>query len=129
MMDPKSILAFFAGGESKISNLEIVSGIKQDVLGLEITMYNASLIMQILDGTQQLFEIVTRKLFVEASTGILHFYIRKQITLLDKLQHDEIYLDCLSRIRLDDELTVAVVFNELDDIWMMKFLEKRDFVH
>ena len=81
-------------------------------------MDDAWFIVQVFDGTQQLFEIVPWKLFVKASSCILYFYIAKQVSLFYQFEHNEKDLDGFARV-FDNYLTIAVILNQLNDVWMI----------
>jgi hypothetical protein len=84
--------------------------------------------MQIVNGAEELLEIIARELFVKTASSILNFDVRKEITLLYKFQHDEIDLNSLPRI-LHNQLAITVVLDQLDDVWVVHFAKEGDFVH
>ena len=67
-------------------------------------------IMNVLDGTQQLFEIVSWEKLTKSSFCILYLNVREQITLLNQLKHDEINLNGLTRF-LVHYLSITVVLD------------------
>lgn len=84
-------------------------------------------IVNVFDGTQQLFEIISRKQLAETAFCILNFYVRKQVSLFNQLEYNEVNLDGLSRFLVDD-FSLYVVFDKLNDIWVVHFLQQSHFV-
>jgi hypothetical protein len=62
---------------------------------------------------------MTSKSLAEASCLVFYFYEWEQIAKFHKLKDNEKYLDCLSFL-FSDDLTLDIVFNEFNDIWMIK---------
>ncbi len=71
--------------KSEISNLKLIVIGKQQILGLEVSMYNTLFTMQIFHRLYELFEVVARKSFWEPASLVFDFDERKQVALLDKL--------------------------------------------
>jgi hypothetical protein len=120
-VDAVSMLAFFPGWEPEVGYFEVISSVKEDVLGLEITMDYSTLVMQVLNRTEELLEVIARKRFVKSTFWILDFYVGEQVTLFDELKHNKVDLNCLARV-FDDYFAVAVVLYEPDDVWMAHLL-------
>ena len=84
-------------------------------------------VVQVLDRTEKLLEVISRELFIEATTSILNLDVAKKITLLNKFQHYEIYLYRISII-LDDDLSIDIVLDKFNDVWVIHLLQKCNFV-
>ena len=78
-------------------------------------------VVDVLDWTKQLLEVVPWKPFTETSLCILYFDVREQISLLDQLKYDEVYLDGFSF--LFNYFTIDVVFDKSDNVLMVHLLE------
>lgn len=72
-MNAQPMLSFLSSWESEVGDLKIIILVEQNVLWLEVSVYNAGSIMDVLDWTQQLFEVITREGFVEATFDVLYF--------------------------------------------------------
>ena len=107
------------GWETKICNFQIIFCIKEDVLWFQISVYYIGNIVKIVHGTKKLLEVVTRKLFVKPTSGILYLNVRKKVALLNQFKYNKINLYGFSRI-FDNNFTVTIVFNKLDNIWMIQ---------
>lgn len=70
---------------------------------------------------------MTREKLTESTLGILDLDIRKQVTLLDKLENDEVN-DVFLTVWFHEDLTVAVVLDQLNDVWVTHLLQERNFV-
>ena len=86
-------------------------------------MHHATLTMQILDCLDELLEVVAGEHLREAASFVCDFDEGKEIALLDKLQHDEKYLDYFSFLFLDDLTILCVVFHESDYVGVFERLE------
>ena len=90
-------------------------------------MDNTRAVVEILNGTKQLFEVVPRELLVEASFVVLNFDEGKQVALLDQFQDNEVDLNCLLRF-LNHYLAIDVVLHKPNDVRVIHLLEQCDFV-
>ena len=126
-MNSEPVVTLLSRGESKVCYLELILLVEQEVFGLQVSMHDSSRVVQILDGAEQLEEVVASKALVEAALFVLHLNEREEVTLLDKLEHDEEHLRSLA-VRFDENLPLAVVFNEFDDVWVVHGLDQTDLV-
>lgn len=126
-MYSQTMFSFFLGWKTKVCDFKIISRVQKNIFWFQISVHNPWNIMQILYWTQQLFEIISWKLFVKTATSILDFNIWKKIALLNKFQNDEIYLYSIS-IGLNHYFSIDIILYEFDDIGMIHLLQKRNFI-
>ena len=127
VVNTEAVLALLVRAQTEVSHLQVVARVQQNVLRLQVPMHNARVVVQVVDGAQQLFKIVARKLLVKTAPRILDLNVRKEVTLLDKLEHYEKYLDGFAGV-FDHDLAVAVVLDQLDDVGVVQLLQQRHLV-
>ena len=90
-------------------------------------MNDSGSVVQVKNCVKKLLKIMAGKRLTEASCLVFCFYELEQIAKFHQLKYNEKYLDCLSFLFCDD-LTLKIVFNEFNDIWMVKRLQQLHFV-
>ena len=85
-------------------------------------MDDASFAVQILHSVEHLWKVIAGIVFWEASCFILKFNEWKEVSLLNKLEHDEKYLYCAPRLIVDN-LALNIPINQTDDITVAYMLE------
>jgi len=90
-------------------------------------MHDPCCIVQVGNRVKKLLKIMTSKRLAEASSLVFYFYELEQIAKFYKLKDNEKYLDCLPFL-FDDNLSLNIVFDELDDIWMVESTHQLYFV-
>jgi len=90
-------------------------------------MNDPGCVVQVRNCVEKLLKIMAGKRLAEASRLVFYFYELKQIAEFHQLKYDEKYLDCLPPLFCND-LTLNIVFNKLNDIWMVKRAQQLDFI-
>lgn len=83
--------------------------------------------MKVLNGTEQLEEIVSSETLIEPTLLILDLNERKEIPLLNKFKHNKEYLNRFSTW-LYDYLTIAIVLHQFDYVRMVHCLNQVHFI-
>ena len=100
---------------------------EKQILWLQVTVDDTCSAVEILNGIEHLSEVITSVIFREASSLVFEFYEREEVALLDQLKDNEKDLDCPARA-IDNEFTVAVPVNEVDDVGVTDVLQQLYFV-
>ena len=58
-------------------------------------MHNSSCVVEVVNRTKKLLEVVPRELLIETATSVLNFDVREEVALFDELQNDEVNLNGL----------------------------------
>lgn len=90
-------------------------------------MDDASLLVQVLNCREQLFEVEARDGLVHPSLLVFSFYEEKQIAFLHQLQHYEEQFVRLS-ILLDENFTACIVLHKLYYVRVVHRLQEVNFV-
>jgi hypothetical protein len=90
-------------------------------------MNNPSGLMQVFNGAQELQKVVPGKSLIETSFLIADLDKGEEVALFDELKHNEEHLDGLV-VRLYHYLPVAVILNELYNVWMVHRLDQMNLV-
>ena len=75
-------------------------------------------IVQVLNSAEELKEVVASESLVESSLLIPDLDKGKQVTLLNQFKHNKEHLRVLP-VSLDHLLSLAVVFDQFDDVGMV----------
>lgn len=81
-MDSKAVLTIFLGRKPKVSYLEVIAAVEKDVLRFEVPMDYAWDVVNVLNRTKKLLEVVTREELAEATFGVLNLDKGKEVSLL-----------------------------------------------
>ena len=92
-VDASSLVTIKTSWKPKVGNFELIVVAEQQIFRLQVAMNNFCWPMQVLHGIKHLFKVVSGVVFREPTCFILEFNEWEKISLLDKLKHNEKYLD------------------------------------
>lgn len=84
--------------------------------------------MEVLHRVEKLNKVVPREPLVEAALLALDLDERKQVSLLNKFEHNEEHLNCPAWL-FNHKLSVDVVIDQLYDVGVVHRLDQVDFIH
>mmetsp|Transcript_6366 Transcript_6366/g.8253 ORF Transcript_6366/g.8253 Transcript_6366/m.8253 type:complete len:428 (+) Transcript_6366:241-1524(+) len=115
-----AVTALNRSGKTEVSDLNVEVFVKQDILGLKISVSN-TIVVDVVKGRKNLFEVEAADSFMELTSGGDKV---EEFTTLNELKNDVSSIDLLAGALLPD--TVSVIFNQVYNVGMAEVLHNLD---